>query len=331
MATIDGRPVSALDAARTPLINGDIWAISQLVNGSWTSRKVTLAQVVAAVGQQTGAILTVNGQTGTVIIDASHIDETTARLWLIPAERTKLAGIAAGATVNALDAALRDRTTHTGEQAITTITGLLDALGTKQSVSAKGLPNGYAALDADGLVPASQLPTAADGNAVDSVNGQTGVVVLDAANIEQTTVRRWLSNTEQAKLASVSTGATANATDAALRDRSTHTGTQLSTTVSDFNEAARDAVGNAMSGVGNVTVTVTDLADTIVVSTTATVNATDAALRDRTTHTGAQAISTITNLQAALDAIVARLDALEGSSGSSPSLLGTGTLPFILG
>lgn len=47
------------------------------------------------------------------------------------AERTKLAGIAAGATANATDAALRDRASHTGTQAIATVTGLQAALDGK--------------------------------------------------------------------------------------------------------------------------------------------------------------------------------------------------------
>ena len=46
-------------------------------------------------------------------------------------DKAKLDGIVAGATANATDAALRDRTTHTGEQAIGTITGLVDALAGK--------------------------------------------------------------------------------------------------------------------------------------------------------------------------------------------------------
>lgn len=37
-----------------------------------------------------------------------------------------------------------------------------------------------------------------------------------------------------------------NISASSLRDRSTHTGTQLSTTISDFNEAAQDAVGNSL-------------------------------------------------------------------------------------
>ena len=47
------------------------------------------------------------------------------------AEKNKLAGIAPGATANATDAQLRDRSTHTGTQAITTISGLQTALDGK--------------------------------------------------------------------------------------------------------------------------------------------------------------------------------------------------------
>ena len=70
-------------------------------------------------------------------------------------------------------------------------------------------------------------------------------------------------------------------------------------------EAARDALGVALVGVGNITVTVNDALDTITISTTATANATDAALRDRATHTGTQAASTISDFAAAADARVA--------------------------
>lgn len=47
------------------------------------------------------------------------------------AYKTKLDGIATGATANATDAQLRDRATHTGEQAISTVTGLQTALDAK--------------------------------------------------------------------------------------------------------------------------------------------------------------------------------------------------------
>jgi hypothetical protein len=45
----------------------------------------------------------------------------------------------------------------------------------------------------------------------------------------------------------------------------------------------------------NITITVNDAGDTITIATTATVNATDAALRDRSTHTGTQSADTITD------------------------------------
>lgn len=99
------------------------------------------------------------------------------------AERSKLDGIAVGATANSSDAALRDRASHTGTQAISTVTGLQAALDGKAAV-------------ADGITSA-----------------------------------------ERTKLAGVAVGATANATDAELRDRSTHTGSQLAATISDFASA----------------------------------------------------------------------------------------------
>jgi hypothetical protein len=48
------------------------------------------------------------------------------------AEKTKLAGIAAGATANSTDAALRDRASHTGTQPISSVSGLQGALDAKQ-------------------------------------------------------------------------------------------------------------------------------------------------------------------------------------------------------
>jgi hypothetical protein len=54
------------------------------------------------------------------------------------ADKTKLDGIATAATANSSDAALRDRATHTGEQAISTVTGLQTALDGKEAVLTAG-------------------------------------------------------------------------------------------------------------------------------------------------------------------------------------------------
>ncbi|ASD50467.1 hypothetical protein FDI24_gp185 [Acidovorax phage ACP17] len=56
----------------------------------------------------------------------------TASGLMSAADKTKLNGVAAGATVNSTDAQLRNRATHTGTQGISTISGLgeqLEALG----------------------------------------------------------------------------------------------------------------------------------------------------------------------------------------------------------
>ena len=63
------------------------------------------------------------------------------------AEKNKLAGIAPGATANAPDAQLRDRSTHTGTQAVSTITGLQTALDAKLDDS-QATPTGLAVLGA---------------------------------------------------------------------------------------------------------------------------------------------------------------------------------------
>lgn len=51
------------------------------------------------------------------------------------AEKAKLGGVATGATANAPDAELRDRATHTGAQAVGTITGLQAALDGKAAAA----------------------------------------------------------------------------------------------------------------------------------------------------------------------------------------------------
>lgn len=53
---------------------------------------------------------------------------TSANGLMLSADKTKLDGIVAGATKNATDAQLRDRSTHTGSQVISTVTGLQAAL-----------------------------------------------------------------------------------------------------------------------------------------------------------------------------------------------------------
>lgn len=89
------------------------------------------------------------------------------------ADKNKLAGIASGATANATNAELRDRATHTGAQAISTVTGLQTALDGKQPVTNFKTINGTAITGSGDIV----IPSGADGS---SVTVRTYTVLADA-------------------------------------------------------------------------------------------------------------------------------------------------------
>jgi len=99
------------------------------------------------------------------------------------------------------------------------------------------------------------------------------------------------------KLNGIASGATANDTDANLKNRSNHTGTQSADTITD--------------GTTNKAFTATEKTKLSGIASGATANDTDANLKARANHTGTQAISTVSGLQTALDAITSRLDVLE--------------------
>jgi hypothetical protein len=83
------------------------------------------------------------------------------------AEKAKLAGVAAGATLNATDAALRDRATHTGTQPIATVSGLQAALDGKADAV-----HGHILADVTGLQTALDgKAAAAHGHAIADVTG----------------------------------------------------------------------------------------------------------------------------------------------------------------
>lgn len=73
---------------------------------------------------------------GTDVVAFSHVGSggtahaavtTTVNGFMSAADKTKLDGVAAGATANATDASLRDRSTHTGTQASSTVTAAATA------------------------------------------------------------------------------------------------------------------------------------------------------------------------------------------------------------
>jgi Protein of unknown function (DUF2793) len=79
----------------------------------------------------------------------------------------------------------------------------------------------------------------------------------------------FISSTDKTKLDGVAAGATINASDAALRDRASHTGTQAVATISDFSESVDDRVAALLVAGTNVSLNYDDAANTLTVNATA--------------------------------------------------------------
>ena len=95
---------------------------------------------------------------------------------------------------------------------------------------------------------AGRLTSATNGTAaVTSVNGTAPIVSSGGTaptlsiSAATTSAAGSMSSTDKTKLDGIATGATANASDAQLRDRATHTGNQTASTISDFNTVASAA------------------------------------------------------------------------------------------
>ena len=156
------------------------------------------------------------------------------------AERDKLAGVAVGATANASDAQLRDRTMHTGTQSMATVTGLQAALDSKvEKVTGKGLStNDYSTAEATklGAIAEQATKNATDAQLRDRSTHTGTQAIATIENLQPTLdakvgteAGKGLSSNdftaaEKAKLAGISGGATANSSDAQLLNRANHTG-----------------------------------------------------------------------------------------------------------
>ncbi len=159
---------------------------------------------------------------------------------------------------------------------------------TQIAASLKGATNGVAELDAGGKVPSTQLPSyvddvreydditafppigdtsviyvALDTNKTYRWSGSSYTIISDTIALGETSSTAYRGDRgktayDHSQLNHAPAGATINDTDANLRDRSTHTGTQVSSTISDFASTVRDTILTGLSLVTNATITVTD-------------------------------------------------------------------------
>lgn len=111
-------------ANNTTYLRGDgTWATVSGGSGA-TNLTTTQSATTVTVASDTGADATLAAAS------------TTAAGVMTAADKTKLNGVATGATVNATDAQLRDRSTHTGTQAISSVTSLQTSLDAKADSTA---------------------------------------------------------------------------------------------------------------------------------------------------------------------------------------------------
>lgn len=114
-------------------------------------------------GGNTNLTATYQASTVTVVSDSGNDAVVNAATTSVAgvmsaADKTKLNGVATGATANAADSALRDRATHTGTQTASTISDFATAADARISAQ-KGTNNGLATLDSGGKIPTGQLPS----------------------------------------------------------------------------------------------------------------------------------------------------------------------------
>lgn len=195
---------------------------------------------------QDASTVTLSSSSGTgVVIPAATITLAGA---MTAADRIKLNGISTGATANATDSALRDRSTHTGTQLPSTITGSTtvgQALMTLANPSAVrfariNADNSVELLDATGFRAAIAACVENDARLTTNlgftrnseevfVTSSTGgsATILKATGL----LAGVISADSQNKLNNIAAFATANSPDATLLDRANHTGTQSPATI----------------------------------------------------------------------------------------------------
>lgn len=235
-----------------------------------TSDRVSFEDNLGAISPLTEVIQGLLDGGGTDLSNYYNKQEVDSKV-ITTVERNKLSGIATNATANDTDANLKNRANHTGTQPFNTISGTASI---------------------------SQIPT--------GVTASTVALGNHTHANANTTTAGFMSANDKTKLDGIASNATANDTDANLKNRANHTGTQPFSTISGTATIAQIPTGTTSTTValGNHTHASADMTNAGFMSSSdklkldgieanATSNDTDANLKNRANHTGTQAFTTL--------------------------------------
>ena len=254
--TIDG--VSSWADGDQIRFNGTVW------------QKIPNTNAITSVAGKTGAVTLVPTDVGVNI--GTNVQAWAADLDVI----TALAGTSGLLRKTGVNAWLLDTASYiTGNQSIT-LTGDITGSGTTSiaaTLPATGITAGtYKSLtiDSKGRATAGTNPTTLAGYGISDATPSSHIGTGGGSHADATTsVSGFMSGSDKTKLNGVASGATANSADATLLARANHTGTQISSTISDLTETVQDIVGAMFIAGTNTTTNYNDAAGTIAINATA--------------------------------------------------------------
>jgi hypothetical protein len=164
---IDGQ-VSA-NEARVIIKQGALLAIEGGSSSQCTIRSTNSGNVSLNVPSSSGTIA-LDGDIPTNVTDLTDVTSAGSGAIITSAERTKLTGIATGATANDTDANLKDRANHTGSQTASTISDFDTEVANNTAVAANTAKNTYPSADATKL---AGIAAGAEVNVIDAVVDDT--------------------------------------------------------------------------------------------------------------------------------------------------------------
>lgn len=194
---------SALDAKATP---GDVTAAVAAVVDAAPAALDTLNELAAALGDDANFATTI----------------TNALAAKAPINSPTFTGTVGGITKSMVGLGNVDNTSDASKPISTATQTALD---------------GKAGASDSRLTDSREWSAATVTQAEAEAGTSTNRLAFSPLRVFQAVAAWWSGSAAKAKLDGIATGATANATDAQLRDRSTHTGLQLAATISDFTTA----------------------------------------------------------------------------------------------